>query len=514
MKASATAQRLVGSSVAGLAGVAVNLVASLFLLPFLISHLGDEWYGAWVLIGTILGYFIVLDVGLFSAAERYVSLHHARGDWPAVNAVLSTSVVVFSVVGLVALVLVSAATLLVPLFVAAPEVQETVRWAMLICAVDLALFFPAGTLNGVVVARLRYDLAHFLQIGKIVLRTALIVYFISAGHGIVALAAITLATNTLERVAKLWLAVRLFPELSLSVRQFSWAQLREFVSYGIPSFIAEVADKIRFYVDTVVVGAMLSVSAVTLYNIAVRLVHHYIQVIAGSVGYLMPVFAAQVATGDHAALRRSLLFGTKIATAASLLVGGSVVAVGAPVIEVWIGEEYRVAAGPLAILVAGVAFELAQLPSTNLLFALGRQGFLARLGLIEAAANLAISLALVGPLGAIGVALGTTIPLVLLRSLVQPVYVCRQVDIPLARYAGIIARVTLPGLLLLLPYGWAIGRLDAQSAWLAIAAACALWPVLAVGLLFTAFDGGERGRLFAALPRWARIGPLARSSGT
>lgn len=507
MSGSPTAQRLIGSSVVGVLAIAVNIVAALFLLPFLISRLGDQWYGAWVLIGTILGYFTVLDVGLFSAAERYVALHFARRDWAAVNTVLSTSLVVFSGVGLAALILTSLATLAVPLVVEDATARATVQMAMLICAVDLALFFPSGTLNGIVVARLRYDLASLLQIAKIVLRTGLIVYFIAAGYGIVALAAITLATNALERAARLWIATRLFPELDLSLRRFSRAHLQEFIGYGVPSFLSEVADKLRFYVDTVVVGAMLSVSAVTVYNIAVRLVHYYIQLIIGGVGYLLPVFTAQIGTGDMTALRRNFLFGTKISVALSALVGGGLIGVGGPVIAVWIGEEYRAAVLPLVVLIGGVFFELAQMPSVNLLFALGRQGFLARIGFLEAVVNLGLSLALVGPLGLLGVALGTTIPLVLLRSVVQPPYVCRQIDLALPVYLGSVARVAIPAVALQAPLWLLLAELGTDAPWLAIAAAMAAWPIIAALLFFIAFDRPERaaltGAVWGSVLRWS-----------
>lgn len=506
MSGSPTAQRLIGSSVVGILAIAVNIVASLFLLPFLISRLGDQWYGAWVLIGTVLGYFTVLDVGLFSAAERYVALHFARRDWAAVNVVLSTSLAVFSVVGLAALLLVSLATLAVPLFVDDAAARATVQVAMLICAVDLAMFFPSGTLNGIMVARLRYDIASLLQIVKTLLRTGLIVYFVSAGYGIVALAAITLATNAVERGARLWISSRLFPELDLSLRRFSGTHLREFIGYGVPSFLTEVSDKLRFYVDTVVVGAMLSVSAVTVYNIAVRLVHYYIQVIGGGVGYLLPVFTAQAGAGEMVALRRSFLFGTKISVALSALIGGGLIGVGGPVIAVWIGDDYRTAVLPLVVLVAGVFFELAQTPSTNLLFALGRQGFLARIGILEALANLALSLALVGPLGVLGVALGTTIPLVLLRAAVQPVFVCRQIDLPLAVYLRSAARVAIPAIALQAPLWLILAELGGGAPWAAIGVAMAAWPILSLLLFFIAFDRNERQTLLSAVGRWTRGG--------
>jgi O-antigen/teichoic acid export membrane protein len=314
-------------------------------------------------------------------------------------------------------------------------------------------------------------------------------------------------TNALERGARLWISARLFPELDLSLGQFSRAHLREFIGYGVPSFLSEVADKLRFYVDTVVVGAMLSVSAVTVYNIAVRLVHYYIQLIIGGVGYLLPVFTAQVGTGDMVGLRRNFLFGTKISVALSALVGGGLIGVGGPVIGLWIGDEYRAAVLPLVVLIGGVFFELAQMPSVNLLFALGRQGFLARIGLLEALINLGLSLALVGPFGLLGVALGTTIPLVLLRSAVQPAYVCRQIDLALPTYLGSVARVAIPAIALQAPLWLMLAEFGTGAPWLAIAAAMAAWPILAGLLFLVAFDRPERaaltGAVWGSVLRWS-----------
>lgn len=500
-----TAQRLIGSSVVGLLALAVNLITSVFLLPFLIIHLGDEWYGTWVLIGSVLGYFTVLDIGLFSATERYVALHFARRDWDEVNIVLSTSLVVLVLVGLAGLLAVVLATLALPVLIDSESTRATVRAVMLVCALDLALFFPGGAFNGVIVARLRYDLAGLLQIGKVVLRTVLIVYFVREGYSILALAAITLATNALERGAKIWLATRLFPELSLSLGKFSRRHYRDFVAYGVPSFLTEVSDKLRFYVDNVVVGALLGVGAVTGYNIAVRLAHYYIQVIASGVGYLLPVFTAQLGTGDLAGLRRSLLFSTRISVAASAFIGGFLVTLGGPVIELWVGPSYRSAALPLVILIVGLFVEVAQTPSTNLLFALNRQSFLARLGIVEALANLVLSLALARLLGLTGVALGTALPLVLLRLTLQPAYVCRQVDVPLAAYARAVLRAALPAVLLHGVLWLVLAPLGADRPLSAVVAGGSAALPLGFLVFLTAFDGDERRLLLDSARRWLRV---------
>jgi hypothetical protein len=96
---------------------------------------------------------------------------------------------------------------------------------------------------------------------------------------------------------------------------------------------------------------------------------------------------------------------------------------------------------------------------------------------------------------------------------VQPAYVCRQIDLPLAAFAASVARVATPALVLQLPAWWMLDALDAQSPWLAIAAAVPLWSALAGLLLLLGFSREERVVLVGALRRWAGALRPAGSSG-
>jgi len=53
---------------------------------------------------------------------------------------------------------------------------------------------------------------------------------------------------------------------------------------------------------------------------------------------------------------------------------------------------------------------------------------------VEGVANLVLSLILVRFCGMTGVALGTFIPMALVKLIVQPIYVCRVCDIPYGEY--------------------------------------------------------------------------------
>ena len=505
MNRSRTAQRLLNSTTFNILALMVNISAALILLPFLIDRLGDGWYGTWVLIGTILGYFTILDLGMFAASQRFISVHYGRGEWQDVNAVVSTCLVLFGVAGLAALALVLAAAAAVPWVVSDPAAVAPIRLALIIAAIDVALFFPGGLFNGIMVAQVRFDLAALLDIAKVVTRTVLILVFLDQGYGIVALALITLATNTAERVAKAVIAWRLFPQLKLSLALFQRRRVGEYARYGIYSFVAELSEKIRFHLDVVIVGAILGAAAVTIYNIAVRLVSYMMQFVVSGLGYMMPVFAAQAGREEWDAMRRDFLFVSKLSAVLSVICGGGLAFVGKPFIELWIGPDYGHAFVPLAILAVGVTVEMAQMPSSHLLMAVNRVGFLARLGIAEATANLALSLALAAPFGLAGVAMGTTVPLLAARLGVQPAFVCRQIGLDLRVYAWAVGGAALAAAALQAPL-WlmrdAVVTLPVWQAGLIVAASYAAMTVLALQL---SLDRQQRTRLWSNVAAWLRV---------
>ena len=71
------------------AGTVVNMLSGLVVMPYLIRTLGSGTYGLWLLIGTMAGYFGVLDLGVSAALGRLVAAHHARGEHDQVNQVVS-----------------------------------------------------------------------------------------------------------------------------------------------------------------------------------------------------------------------------------------------------------------------------------------------------------------------------------------------------------------------------------------------------------------------------------------
>ncbi len=84
-------RRLLQGSVARVLSATAGALVSFFMMPFLISHLGTHWYGVWVSVGSLVGGFYLLDLGLSTAVTRYVTEALSKGDSNGANGEISTT---------------------------------------------------------------------------------------------------------------------------------------------------------------------------------------------------------------------------------------------------------------------------------------------------------------------------------------------------------------------------------------------------------------------------------------
>jgi len=91
---------MVGSVSAGTwlsQGPALALVAGLLLSPYVIHHLGDERYGIWVLVFSLVDYYGLVDFGFRSAVVKYAAHFRATGEMDRLETLISTGLAYFSI---------------------------------------------------------------------------------------------------------------------------------------------------------------------------------------------------------------------------------------------------------------------------------------------------------------------------------------------------------------------------------------------------------------------------------
>src|SRR3989338_1654259 len=82
-----------------------SALVGLFLMPLMIHSLGDELYGMWMFAASLLGFYLLFDMGLSSATQRYVSQAIGRESHKEADVIANTSFVLFTVIGVFALLI-------------------------------------------------------------------------------------------------------------------------------------------------------------------------------------------------------------------------------------------------------------------------------------------------------------------------------------------------------------------------------------------------------------------------
>jgi len=149
---------------------------------------------------------------------------------------------------------------------------------------------------------------------------------------------------------------------------------------------------------------------------------------------LMPVAAAYDARADSSKQRQLLLLGTRASFAAAIFMATIFLAYGGRIIHIWVGSGFEQAAVVLAILTLPLVTQSSQMTTLMVLQGMAKHKNLSLIYLVEALANLILSLILVRPLGMIGVALGTALTSTFSSLVAQPIYVCHVLSLGLGDY--------------------------------------------------------------------------------
>lgn len=425
---------LIKSSFVRTVNVFLQIIVAFIMTPIIVHSLGDRMYGFWVFVGTFLGYYGLLDLGLSSAVTRYISRAVGEGDTDEINKVVNTSLVIFSVIGVAVLVLTSCAVAASSLFINNPEELDLFRKIVAMLGVSMAIGFPVRVFGGVLDANMRYDLSTYAAIIRLIVANIAIYTLLKSGYGILGLATVSFLVGFLEYCLIIGFAKRHFGYLIVSRLFFDRALISKLFNYSGKTFVAQVADILRFRVDNVVIAGFLNVSLVTYYSIGAKFIEYFGQIMASATGIMTPVFSQYEGKGDYDAIRQRFLEVTQVCVVLSVFIGTSIMFYGKWFIERWMGKGYESSYYVLLILCISSIIALMQSPGIGLLYGISKHHYYAIANTCEGILNLVLSLILVRYYGIYGVALGTTAEMLIFKLFIQPVFICNSIGLSLRLY--------------------------------------------------------------------------------
>jgi len=428
--------KVVWNIAANVSGIVVNMISGLLVMPYLIQTLGNTTYGLWILIGTMTGYFGVLDLGVPGAVGRLIAIHHARGESEQINVVMSTALALLLIVSVAICVATFIVLPLFPLLFTVPASSALdVRYALILVGFSLALAFPAAIFSGLLWGFARFDLQNAVDIPALILRTVLTLTLVSTTKPLITLGVIVLVVGVLSSLFKMLACYWLVPHLRISWQHVRRHRAREIFSIGGWLNVIAWSRTLIPQIAPTLIGARLDNATVTTFTVARQLVVYGNIFSQHATQVMTPGATGAYATNAVAAQRKLFIEGGKYAYALTIFLFAGLFCLGMPFIHWWQHGLQDAAYRPLLVLMLGESLPMSQWLTYSVLLGAGRQRGLALLALSEGAMLVLLSFALIGIGGMIGVCTAVAVSGFVARGAAQLLYGCRLLGVSLGSYA-------------------------------------------------------------------------------
>jgi O-antigen/teichoic acid export membrane protein len=424
------------------------------LTPFVVHSLGETRYGVWTLVVGITGYYGLLDLGVGSGMTQYLTRYLAAKDIDKLNTSASTGFAALSGIGFLvfvgSLVIAFSASWLFRIQAASPG---EVTWVLVITGTSVAVQFVFFTYSAVFTAVQRFDLSNGIGISTRILSAVATVICLSAGYGLVGLSLVVAGTNLIDYLIRWRVALRLLPDMKISLKLANRESFREVMAFGTWNFVNASSGRLISYTDALVIAAFMPVAAVAPFAIAANLRSYFDEIFVRAGFVFFPAVTELDARGDQAGLRQLYLVSSKLMLLGSIVFGSVGIFSARDFFRLWVGSSYAEPTGYPSVatifylLLVGSMITVPQRIGYQVLLGTRRVKLLALLFAAEGVTNLVMSLVLVRNYGLIGVALGTLVPAILFQSFLQPVLVCQFLQITASIYCReVLLRPTLAAL--------------------------------------------------------------------
>lgn len=280
----------------------VPLAIAFILTPILISRLGIDYYGLYMLIMSLSGMLGLMSLGLGDATIRYVAYYGSRKDFAGVNRVFRATLSVYLVTGICTLIIVLvSSSKIISLFAIMPAKKEIAITLLQLTGVSFLFSLVSSVICAIPQAFQRYDVSTKITFIVSFFQAIITVGLLLQGYGIVALVGVGIATNVLSILLNTVAARHLVPELNFTPF-LSKNGLKEVFGYGLYSFVSQIFGTAFSYSDRLITGIFISSTSVGYLTVPQDLALRALSLVGQGGSVLFPKFSTIEDSNERAHL--------------------------------------------------------------------------------------------------------------------------------------------------------------------------------------------------------------------
>lgn len=394
----------------------LGYIISIIYTPIMLRLLGQNEYGLYNLVSSVVSYLGLLNFGFGSAYMRYYSRYKVKEDKENIAKLNGMFLIVYSIIGLVAIL---AGTILVlnteTIFgdkLTANELSKA-RVLMGIMVFNLATSFPASVFNSYITANEQYVFQKLVQMIRTVVNPFIMLPVLLMGYKSIGMVVTTTLLNITVEVTNMIFCFRKL-RIKFLFSHFNFNLMKEMTIFSSYIFINMIIDQINWSLDKFILGRYRGTVSVAIYGIAAQLNNYYLSLSTAISYVFIPRVNRMVAVNnDNQELTNLFTRVGRIQFILLSLICTGFIFFGQPFICMWAGKNYSEAYPIALLLIIPVTIPLIQNLGIEIQKARNMHQFRSWVYLLVAIGNVILSIPLAKMYGGVGAAIGTAISLII-----------------------------------------------------------------------------------------------------
>ena len=440
-----TVNQLKAGAILNYASIGLHTLISLLYTPYMLRMLGQSEYGLYALVGSVISYLTVLDLGFGNAIVRYTAKYKAEGKTEEQYCLFGMFFSLYMIIGIVAFVAGLGLYFNVEnMFGDTMTAYELGRAKilMLIMIFNLAISFPFSIYGSILTAYEDFVFRKIFGIATTLLNVAVMIVLLHYGYKTIAMVVLSTVINIVT-IAVNYIYLKKNYTVKFTFGKFDWSLLREIAIYSFWIFLNVIMDRIYWSTGQFVLGATVGTVAVAVFAIAIALQGMFMSFSTAIVGVFLPRVTSMVVTATKEEISNMFIrIGRIQYIIVSFILVGYIV-FGKQFITLWAGEEYEPAYLMALLFLISLAEPLIQNLGITILQARNQMKFRSTLYIIIAAISLGFQIVLSKYYGGLGCAIAISGALILGQGIIMNWYYYKRQALNIPKFWHEILKMSL-----------------------------------------------------------------------
>lgn len=429
--------------------ILINAIVGFLYVPLLLKYLGENEYGLYQLIGSLVGYFAVMDFGLSATTTRFYSKYLAKNDTLNMENTLGISQLIYYILSFLSILILSIVYLnLDNIFgnsLSIYEIEESKKMFIFL-TINIFITLLTNIYTSVITSHEKFVFLKGLSIIQIVLQPILVVTVISKAPYAIAITAVIASLNFIASIIKI-VYFKIKIKIRIKLHYFDKALFYNILSFSFSIFVVSVVDQLFWRSSQFILGMMMGTSAVAVYSVASQIYMNYMPLSTVIQGVFLPQITKLVELKASSEYLSNLFI--KIGRIQYLLLSTILlgfILFGKEFIFLWVGSSYQSAYLLSLIIIVPFTIDLIQNIGLIIMQARDQYSFRAKLMVLMCLINFILVYFLTKKYGLVGTASATGITMFIGNGLVMNIYYKKAMNLNISKFWINIMKITIPSI--------------------------------------------------------------------